>query len=415
MKSLRLAVLVVIVLACSSAAFAWPKCSGNWVQVPAGTSTANGAIVTENGQTFQCQQPTPPPPNPGNQQQTQNQQQSQTTTTTATGGSVNGSGNSTIGPISTVAKGGAGGSVKDSGNSTNTNTNNVSATGGAGGAGGAGGNSDQTQSAAATASDNGNGNGNNSNNSTTNVAAPKIPVATAVGTTVVPSNPCFKTYGGGFQSMSTGVSLGGGKIDGGCDAREYARFYAEMLHSRTAACKMLVSQKRSKKAGVTFADCMAQDPQPVVEVAPPAPAPVSPVNIYLPANTPVPAVAAVVPIAPPEYKTEITVTPEQLVGVCTFAKAISCKPENGPAVITVSSICKQMLEQAKKSLLANPGSVLLIVGNRNASEDRLTATSRANNVKKQLEAYGVPSSRLKAEVGTGTSRTVELILQPATK
>lgn len=53
--------VLLFALTLSGTAFAWPACSGNWISVPAGTSSANGAIVTENGQTFQCQKPAPTP------------------------------------------------------------------------------------------------------------------------------------------------------------------------------------------------------------------------------------------------------------------------------------------------------------------------------------------------------------------
>ncbi len=241
-------------------------------------------------------------------------------------------------------------------------------------------------------------------------------MSTAYAPTSIPTVPCFKGYGGGIQTMNAGASFGGGKIDQGCDAREEARTYM-LMDARKAACKVLVYDKKNQRLAkkhpeqaVTMEDCMykevVSEPQAV------APAPVSsPVNIYLPANTQAPAVAAVTTPVPVEYKTQMTVTPDQLIGICTFANAILCKPESGPTVITVSSICKQMLEQAKKSLLANPGSVLLITGNRNQSESEIVAVSRANNVKKQLISRGVPPSRIKTEVGMGTSRTVEIVLQ----
>src|SRR5208337_2795165 len=70
-------------------AFAWPACSGNWIQVPAGTSSANGAVVTEGGQTFQCQKPSPTP-TPANSTSSSNSTStsSSSSNSTATGGSV---------------------------------------------------------------------------------------------------------------------------------------------------------------------------------------------------------------------------------------------------------------------------------------------------------------------------------------
>jgi len=212
-----------------------------------------------------------------------------------------------------------------------------------------------------------------------------------------------------------GVSGSAGKIDAGCDDREQARTFM-LMGARTAACKVLVYGKKNQQVAkkhpeqaVTMDDCMYEPTVPPVAEAP-APPPAS-VQIIMPANTPVAAVAPA-PLAPPEYNTEITVTPEQLIGICTFAKALSCKPEGGPAVITVSSVCKQMLDAAHLALKRNPNSVLIVRGNYNPSETEVTAASRANNVKKQLIANGVPSSRVKASVGGSNARTVELILVP---
>jgi hypothetical protein len=205
--------------------------------------------------------------------------------------------------------------------------------------------------------------------------------------------------------MAVGVSGSGGKIDAGCDAREEARVYA-LLGARTAACKVMVFDKKNQKLAkkhpeqaVTMDDCMYEPPTPpVVE----APAPPAPVQIILPANTPI---AAVAPAPTP-------VVAEQLIGICTFSKVVSCKPEKGITVISPTSVCKQQLEAAKLALARNPNSVLLIRGNRNQSEIRSVAVTRANNVQRQLIQYGVQADRLKVEAGNGTARTVELVLVP---
>ena len=48
--------LTFALILCSSAAFAWPSCSGNWVQVP--TATTGGTLYrTGDLLTFQCQTP----------------------------------------------------------------------------------------------------------------------------------------------------------------------------------------------------------------------------------------------------------------------------------------------------------------------------------------------------------------------
>jgi hypothetical protein len=111
----------------------------------------------------------------------------------------------------------------------------------------------QTQTATG-GSANATNNGNGSNNNTTNVAAPKIPVASAAPVSLLPSAPCVKSYGGGAQTGPFGMSFGGGKIDEGCDIRETARAFSGI--SKLAQCKLLVNEKESKKAGVTLADCM---------------------------------------------------------------------------------------------------------------------------------------------------------------
>ena len=139
----------------------------------------------------------------------------------------------------------------------------------------------------------------------------------------------------------------------------------------------------------------------------------SPVQIVLPGNQPAPPIAAVSePPAPTPVSAPAPQAEPRLIGICTFAKAITCKPETGPVVITVSSICKQMLDAARKALRESPNSVLLVRGNHNPSEDSLTATARANNVKRQLTASGVDPGRVKVESGKGGARTVELVLFP---
>jgi len=331
MKSLRsltpLAILLFALTLLSGTAFAWPACSGNWIQVPAGTSSANGAVVTENGQTFQCQKPAPTPtPTPTsvsntntNQQsqtqgQSQGQGQSQTANggnakSTATGGSVTGSGNSTVGINNTIGPVSSTSGVKNSGNSSNTNNN--TANGGQGGQGGTGGTatSNQTQSNTSSnqnqssASNQSNGNGSNSNNTTNNVEATKIPVATAFAPTAVPTSPCFKGFGAGVQTGVFGGSFGGGKIDANCRALQTA------LHApnRVTFCKLFIKLQDSKSAGITMEDCLQVEETPVVE----APTPVTPV---LTPATPAPLTVTVpVTIVNPAPAPEVKVIPSPVV------------------------------------------------------------------------------------------------------
>jgi outer membrane protein OmpA-like peptidoglycan-associated protein len=240
-------------------------------------------------------------------------------------------------------------------------------------------------------------NGNGSNNNTTNYQAAKNPVSTAYAPPVIPTANCFKGFGGGVQTMPVGVSLGGGKIDPNCRALETAR----NAPNRVTFCKIYITLKDSKAAGVTMEDCMGIDPQPaapVVEERKPE------VNIYLPPQ-----------VAPAEVvkAEEPAPTPKPFlgqIGVCTFSKVVSCKVEKGVTVITPTGVCKQQLQTAKAALDQYPGTVLVIRGNRNPSEAPATAQARATNVQKQLVEYGVSPDRLRTEVGTGTARTVELIL-----
>jgi hypothetical protein len=189
---------------------------------------------------------------------------------------------------------------KNSNSNANTNTSTASsaatATGGA-----ANGTNTSTNSLAAT------GNGANSNNTTNNVAAAGIPANTAYAPTALPTVPCFKGMGVGAQVAQAGFSFGGGKIDENCAILETARSFA--LHgSDVAYCKVMVTTKAARKAGVTFEDCMVlrTEPQPQAVQTPQEPAQqpqaAVPPQIIVPApqvtiNLPAASVSA--PAAPP--------------------------------------------------------------------------------------------------------------------
>ena len=245
------------------------------VQVPAGTvgngqGDGPGQVVTVEGITFQCQTPATPS-NPGS---TLASTSSANSTSTSASNSTSSS-NATGGNSSSSATGGnqkqgqqqtaTGGSVSGSGNSTNNNS--------------------------ASASNNGNGANNSSYESTTNVAASKIPVAPAAPVTILPANPCFKGFGGGVQTMVVGGSFGGGKIDQNCSILEAAR----LAPSPLARCKVYISNKYVRAAGVTLEDCLAQ-PEPAPAVVAEAPqAPAQPSTVIVPApqvtvNVPAPVV-----------------------------------------------------------------------------------------------------------------------------
>ena len=106
--------------------------------------------------------------------------------------------------------------------------------------------------------------------------------------------------------MAIGGSFGGGKVDQGCDDRELARSFSGP--QTIASCKILISTKKAKKAGITLEDCMKSStpaPEPVSpELLVQVPPPPSPIIV----TVPVTIVPLPVPLpAPPQYKTEITV------------------------------------------------------------------------------------------------------------
>ena len=287
--TIRIAMLAAA-LFCPTLAHAWPQCSGNWNQVPAGTSSAGGAIYTADGLTWQCQ-PKTTPPTPSTPGATS---ASTSNASSAANSSSNSASNATGGNSSSVA---TGGNQKQHQNQTQT-AQGGNATGG-------------SASSTSSASDNGNGSNNASYSSETNVAATKVPVATAVAPAVLPTNPCFKGVGVGVQTMAFGGSFGGGKIDSNCAILEAARTAPSLL----ARCKVYISNKYVKQAGVTLDDCLTQpEPAPtqvndvvptqvqpvVVNVQPAAPVviPAPVVNVIAPA----PAVGVIVHAAPQKHR-----------------------------------------------------------------------------------------------------------------
>lgn len=130
--------------------------------------------------------------------------------------------------------------------------------------------------------------------------------------------------------MAVGGSVGGSKIDAGCDARETARAYA-LLGSRLAACKVMVAQKKSKKAGVTLEDCIQSEvvEAPVAVVAPVVPTP-APVQVTV--NTPQPQVTIL-----PVLHDEITVTATRSqVRAAQIAKPVVKKRTAKPCIVPSS-------------------------------------------------------------------------------
>jgi hypothetical protein len=132
-------------------------------------------------------------------------------------------------------------------------------------------------------------------NSVENIAAPKIPVATADAPPVFSTANCFKGFSGGAQTAVAGLSFGGGGIDKNCAAERAAQDYLAS-GNRLAFCKVMVTTKQSKDAGVTLEDCMNVPVRPIVV----APAPVV---------QPVPPTPQVVIVEIPMPHETVTVTP----------------------------------------------------------------------------------------------------------
>ena len=366
-----------------------------------GNATANGTVNSSNKNTANGGSVT----NSGNSSNRNSNSQSQSQSQTANGGNVSGSGNSTAKNTSTNnntvtgAYGGAGGQGGAGGNATATST-------AAGGAGGSATGGTQSQSASA--------NGNDFlYNSTTNVEAPKIPVATAYSPTAIPTVPCFKGIGAGVQTAPFGASFGGGKVDENCAILETARSFA-LSGSRLAYCKTMLINKYAKKAGVTLADCLR-------DVAPPATATPTPSATPTPlAVAPQIVVAAPAPVAVPAPTVAIPVsnfTP-QLVGICTFASNFECNLTTKIAsdATRVTTICDQMIAQAIKLVKANPGTVIKLIGNENSRERNATnmyALARAKNVQRKFLAAGIAESSTVVVTGGSGDRTVEVWVVPA--
>jgi hypothetical protein len=272
-------VLAVLMFGCSMSALAWNCTAPNQVrvQVPTGTvgngtGDGSGQVVVDSGLTFICEAlptATTVPPS---------------STSSATSGS-------TSGATSTATGGNA--TATNTNKNTLTNNNTVS-------------NTlsqtqkqqqqqSQTQSNASTNSNqSAGGSVSDVGNSVTTVEAPKIPVASAYAPPVFSTTNCFKGWSAGGQTPLLGGSFGGGGIDKNCAALAAAQnLYA--MGSRLAACKVIVTTKAAKDAGVTMDDCMtvAQRQAPVV-IAPPVaqPVPVQ-VSVYF-ETAPVPQVTPVV-------------------------------------------------------------------------------------------------------------------------
>ena len=218
--------LYALVVLCTTSAFGWTcNVPGQIrVQVPTGTvgsgvGDGSGQVVVDNGLTFECE-----------------------TLPTASGTAVNTNTNTATSMSNSNATQG-----QKQGQSQSSNNNNQSAGGSV----------------------------SNVGNSVTNVAAPEIPVNSAFAPPVFSSANCFKGWSAGTQTPLLGGSFGGGGIDKNCVTEREAVDYLAS-GSRLAFCKMKITTKESKAAGVTLEDCMnvplhvQPTPQPTpVSVQPP--------------------------------------------------------------------------------------------------------------------------------------------------
>jgi hypothetical protein len=130
--------------------------------------------------------------------------------------------------------------------------------------------------------------------------------------------------------MAFGASFGSGKIDPNCAALSTAQgFYA--MGSRLAACKVIITTKSAKAAGVTLEDCLNVPVRPIVVAAPVVVAPpVAPVVVNVPA--PAPADPQVVYVERPQD--EITVTAPKPVVHSTVKKKKKVAPIGPNCVVT---------------------------------------------------------------------------------
>lgn len=145
-----------------------------------------------------------------------------------------------------------------------------------------------------------NGNGDNSNNTSFNYPRQ---VASAIAPETFPTVTCFKTGSVAGQGGVFGFSVGGGRIDENCASLEAARQAPSLI----ARCKIYITNKYVKRAGVTLEDCL-QIPQPAIAQPPVSPiiAP-QPIIINVPPVVEPPVTISVVlptpaPVVPPAPK-----------------------------------------------------------------------------------------------------------------
>src|SRR5271157_4006704 len=323
-KSKIAVAVLVIMLGVASAAFACgpQDCTKN--------QTWNGKECINNPT------PTPTPATNTNNAASNSSSNSNASANSVANSNSNSSSTSNSGSASTAK-------VSNSGNSSNTNTNTAN--------GGAGGSSNQSQTATAS----NNSSGNSSSYSSTYKAAAE----TAIAVAPYPTAQCFKGGAVGGQALSFGFSASGGRIDENCAILETARNF-DSVGERLAACKVKISNKYAKAAGVTLEDCMSVPLVPVPVLPAPVPAP-QPTIIVVPQSAPV-AVAA--PVAPPQTQT------------VTLFNIGSCKMLD----LKLTNACKRVLDDAALRLENKPGTKLVLTGPVEAAQ---AASYLSNRVSRQ--------------------------------
>jgi hypothetical protein len=340
-----------LVLLSAAPAMAWNCPTGQRrVQAPTGTPTSTPFYDVVEGIAFICEPTTPPTPPtnpPSTSNSTSSANSSSNSSSNSAANSSSSANNSVNNSVKVDAKGGTatatGGSVKNSGNSSNTNTNTNVANGGAGGAvknsgnsslsnvGNASSNQTQSQTQSASANGNGVGNGNNSNNYS-NSTKVEAAAATAFASSMTTAN-CAVGFGAGGQLIAGGVSFSGAKIDKNCASLEAAR----AARNIKAFCKVYITNKFVKAAGVTLEDCLESTPIPVVPVE----------KIEKSVVVPVPVTVNV-----PAPEPRIIVTTNQRV------ELPSCVMYGG----SLTNTCKRFLDDVALRLTNNQTAVLRLDG-----------------------------------------------------
>lgn len=226
-----------------------------------------------------------------------------------------------------AAAAGASSTVKDSGNSQQKQGQQQSQSQQMNGSG----NSTSTS----TANGNGDSNGNGSNDTNIDYRNPRQ-TATAIAPAQFPSASCFKTYGGAGQGPAFGFSVGAGRIDRDCSARELARSFMG-INNPTAAARILCSTADAKRAKLTLEQCLAiAQPAPVFAEQNPTPAAAPPVIVTNPTpnitvNIPAPVVQAaqITPAAPAAATIPVTKARHHVTATCPCG-AEKLKPNPAP-------------------------------------------------------------------------------------